>query len=89
LNEKGDIVQPACEPSYLILSEGPTIARPDPAVELGAKLALIGCSNNLSKIRAAQRKEIEEHLRRILVKENFSIERDSQSLSFRRSFAIR
>lgn len=61
--------------------------RPDPHIELGAKLALIGCVSDLEKIRVSQREAIAGHLRTLLTEKHFLIGRETQSMDFRKSFA--
>jgi hypothetical protein len=83
----GQVARSTCEPSYVEVSNDPIVARPDPYVEVGARLALIGCANDLAAITPGQKEAIAAHLRKLLAGKHFLMRRESRSPAFRHSLA--
>jgi hypothetical protein len=76
----------ACEPAYILVSKDPIAIRPDPYVELGGRVALVGCRSDLEKIDLRQRDAIVERFAALLEEKNFALQKVAESPDFRRSF---
>ena len=81
----GQATRPACEPSYVEVSNDPIVAKPDPYVEIGARLALIGCSDDLKAIKPDQSRAIAAYLRKLLEEKHLLMAREIRSPAFRHS----
>jgi hypothetical protein len=73
-----------CNPSFVPLAEDSVKVQPDPYLEMGASVILIGCGSDLQQIEPREKAKLVRYFESVIEENHYLLERKRLSLDFRK-----